>query len=238
MPLRGYAWGVYEVNMLWVDKPTIVCCFSAKWLGGAQITQALPDYLGYRVGKENDKKLIQEIWKLLDEADIIIGQNSDNFDLKMINTEFVKHKIQPPSPYKTVDTLKTARRMFRFPSNKLDDLGDQLNEGRKLEHEGKGLWKKCIEGDMGAWDKMKRYCAQDVRLLERVYTRFIPWTKTHPNLSAWNEKVCPKCGSNQMWKRGYNRTATGFYQRYQCVMCGGWMYEKKPIESFSSLKNL
>lgn len=236
-PMLGWVWGVYEQNVLKVEKPTVLCCFSAKWHGGLQVTRALPDYKGYKPGKENDKPLMQEIWGLLDQADIVIAQNGDEFDIKMINTEFVKHHMTPPSPYKTVDTLKTARRMFRFPSNKLDDLGADLEEGKKLRTGGKELWFDCMEGDPKAWKRMKRYNAQDVRLLERVYQRFIPWITNHPNYGTFSERpVCPNCGANRLHRSGYKRTVTGRYLQYQCQACGRWCHEANIEKKIKTLR--
>lgn len=237
-PMRGYFWELYETNPLWVDQPTIICCVSMKWLGGKQMTKALPDYKGYRPGARKDKKLVKEIWQYLDKADIVIGQNSISFDLKIINTAFVKHKMTPPSPYKTIDTLRTARKVFRFPSNRLDSLGDQMNEGRKMEHEGHALWKKCIDGDMKAWAKMKRYNAQDVRLLERVYERFVPWMINPPNRGMWDNGVCPKCGSNDLTRRGIARNTQGYYQKLQCRNCGSWSQSKARYKKIETLKSL
>ena len=164
---------------------------------------------------------------MLDEAEVVIAQNGDQFDIKMINTEFIKHKMKPPSPYITIDTLKAARRAFRFPSNKLDDLGDQLEEGRKLEHEGKGLWKKCLEGDLRAWSKMKRYNRQDVLLLERVYKRFLPWLRSASQIVKTGIN-CVRCGSAKMLSQGTRKRASGIvYQQFQCGSCGGWQSVKK-----------
>ena len=212
------------MNVIKVIRPPILSCFSAKWLHGEHTTRGLPDYSGYRAGKENDKKLILDIWKLLNEANIVIGQNGDAFDLKMINTEFVKHRITPPSPYKTIDTLKTARRVFRFPSNKLDDLGVQLEEGRKLEHEGFGLWEKCMAGNMAAWKRYKEYNKQDVLLLERVYKRFMPWLTNPPPVWIEFKGMCakPGCGSKNLLKRGTTLLKRGKKQWYQCKDCGGY----------------
>ena len=44
--------------------------------------------------------------------------------------------MPPPSPYKTIDTLKIARKYFGFNSSKLDDLGRVLGAGEKVRHGG------------------------------------------------------------------------------------------------------
>lgn len=183
-PLTIFSWGVYEQNALAVKEHSVICCYSAKWLNGRHITKALPDYKGYRAGKHNDKRLVAELWALLDAADVVVAQNGDAFDIKKINTRFVRYGLKPPSPYKTVDTLKVARRVFRFDSNKLDDLCAYLKIGRKLSTGGFGLWLGCMAGQRKAWARMKRYNAHDTRLLAALYARLLPWILTTPRCTT------------------------------------------------------
>ena len=60
-PLVIYSWGVYEENAIEVKEQWQLLSFSAKWLGGKQITKGLCDYKGYRPGG-NDKKLRKKMW--------------------------------------------------------------------------------------------------------------------------------------------------------------------------------
>lgn len=227
---------MWEQNVIDFKSQWYIMCFSAK--NGEHITKGLPDYPGYKKGSEDDRKLVKELWHLLDKAEIVVAQNGDAFDLKKINARFAYHKLPPPSPYRTVDTLKVARKYFAFSSNKLDHLGASLGLGRKLEHEGFPLWRRCMLGDKKAWKKMKAYNKQDVLLLEKVYFRFLPWIKNHPNLNTYSDStVCPKCGSKELLKRGYQFNQTTKYARIQCKSCGGWsrspvnLQEQKPIVS-------
>ena len=210
-------------------------CFSVK--NGEHITKGLPDYQGYKNGSEDDSKLVKELWGLLDRADIVVAQNGDKFDIKKINARFAYYRLPPPSPYRTVDTLKVARKYFAFSSNKLDHLGQFLQLGRKMEHEGFPLWRRCMLGDKKAWKKMKAYNRQDVLLLEKVYYRFLPWISNHPNMAMYNEgKVCPKCSSDKGFKRGgFYTNKTTQYQVWRCKNCGGQarttlnLRENKPL---------
>ena len=211
-------------------------CFSAK--NGEHITKGLPDYPGYKKGSEDDSKLVKELWHLLDRAEVVVAQNGDAFDLKKINARFAYYNLPPPSPYRTVDTLKIARKYFAFASNKLDHLGASLGLGRKLEHEGFPLWRRCMVGDRKAWKKMKAYNKQDVLLLEKVYFRFLPWIKNHPNMAMYAlGTACPKCGSEKLQRRGVVVTNTTKYHRIQCMSCRGWsratlnLQENKPLVS-------
>lgn len=229
-PNLGFCWGKWEQNIIEFKRHWFMLSFSMKWLGerSAQ-TFALPDFSGYQSDKENDHKLVKKLWGFMDEADVIIAHNGDRFDVRKSNARFITHGLTPPSPYKTIDTLKIARRNFAFDSNKLDDLGKYLGVGRKIPTLHKWqMWLKCMTGDSAAWDKMKKYNTQDVKLLERVYLKLRPWSKSHPDLRDYSKKlVCPHCESSNLHKRGVNVTKTGSRERLHCQDCGGWSSGQK-----------
>lgn len=230
-PCLGWAWGIWEQNLIDLKKSWYVLCFAYKWDGEKRIhTKALPDYRGYKKDTECDRALTKDLWKLFDEADIIVAHNGDRFDVKKSNARFAFHGLKPPTPYKTIDTLKIARRNFAFLSNKLNDLGAYLKVGRKLPHTGWSLWRGCMLGDAKSWRLMRRYNARDVELLEKVYQRLRPWHTTHPNLNAYKEKpnplACPVCESVHTRKGGFNVSKVRKVQRHICQDCGHWFTGK------------
>lgn len=236
-PLVSFNWGIYEQNAIKVVKEWHILCFAYKWLdGGATKVVSLPDFPMYKKNKDNDKEVVKKLHELFDEADIILAQNGDSFDIKKSNARFIYHGFSPPSQYKTIDTLKIARRNFKFTSNKLGDLGEYLGVGKKVSTGGFELWDKCMKGDLKAWSLMKRYCKQDVDLLEKVYLKLRPWSKTHPNLALFNtaeKESCPNCQSDNVQKRGYTPTNAIWYRRFQCQQCTAWF---KGTESVGKLR--
>jgi predicted RNA-binding Zn-ribbon protein involved in translation (DUF1610 family) len=236
-PALVYVWRIYEDSAIKVVENTSVASFSAKWLNGSQVTKAISDYSGYRPGKRDDRKLLKDLWTLLDEADTVVAHNGDRFDVKKINSRFIIHGMVPPSPYKTVDTLKEARAVSGHDSNRLNELCRQWGIGQKVRTGGHDLWFDCLGGDARAWKRMKKYNAHDVfPLLEGAYLRLLPWMKKHPNVSAFrDEAVCPRCGSSKIQSRGKQVTSTRTYQRFQCSECGGWSRGVESIEGRASL---
>lgn len=215
-------WRLYEDNALETLHPSIICGFSAKWLGGKQITKALPDYDYYTPGSRDDALIVSDIHQLLEEADIVVAHNGAKFDLPVINARIAVAGLPPPAPYKVVDTCREARRVFKFGANSLDYLCQIFGLGRKLATGGYELWQLCMAGDLAAWGRMKRYNAHDVKLLEKLYLRIMPWCGL-PNKNVYTTKaVCPRCGAGKLQSRGEARSLTRIYQRYQCKSCGSW----------------
>lgn len=197
-------------------------CYSYAWNDGKVKVKALPDFPTYQKDKTDDKALVQSLWELFNEADIIVAHNGKAFDIKYTNGRFVSHGLVPPERYQVVDTLLVARANFKFNSNKLDDLGNLLHLGRKAETGGFELWLGCLDGNKQAWKKMRKYNKQDVVLLREVYHRLKGWMKGHPNLAVINgeHRVCPACGGSNVIKKGPGIIGTVIYQRYKCRECG------------------
>lgn len=219
-PNIAYVWGKYEQNVIEYVQEGCIATYAAKWLGEPVFSKALPEFKGYKGGSYNDEALVKDLWLLLDEADIVVAHNGDDFDVKVIKGRFIVHDIAPPAPFKTVDTKKLAK-VARFNSNKLDDLGKLLGLGQKIKTDF-SLWKGCIEGKAESWKQMVKYNKLDVVLLEKLYLRLRPFARTHPNMALYGDAMCPKCGGKSIQFRGTAVTTTRKYKRFQCNDCGGW----------------
>lgn len=231
-PIMANVWALWDQNvgLNQINSDWHLLSFAAKWLGEDKVIYA--DQRGRR-NKENDLRLLKILWKLLDEADIVIGHNAKRFDVKKINARFLLAGMKPPSPYKVVDTMIIAKSQFMFTSNKLEFLTDKLNvKYKKLPHgkfPGFALWKAVMADKPGAWEEMEEYNKYDVLSTEELYLILRPWDRQHPNLATYDQEdegyVCPVCGSSDLWKRGFHHTNTGIFQRYQCS-CGAWSHDR------------
>jgi transposase-like protein len=71
-----------------------------------------------------------------------------------------------------------------------------------------------------AMGKMLRYCAQDVRLLEKVFEEIAPYIDPQTSVAEYRGD-CPWCGSREIKKNGSRVRATGIRHRdLVCVTCG------------------
>lgn len=223
-PLLVYSWGLGEqrITLDQLYKDWCVLSYAAKWVGEKKIF-----YRDQRNSKRvfNDKKLLKELWKLLNDADLVLTQNGKKFDSKKVNARFVKHGMKPPAPYRHIDTLQISRKNFAFTSNKLAYTTSELNKKyKKLDHgkfPGLTLWRECLSGNKAAWDEMKKYNIHDVLALEELYFTLQPWHGSQEHSLFTEEKKCA-CGSVQFQLRGFAITGSGKYRRYQCKKCGSW----------------
>lgn len=225
-PYEIETWQTYEASVLRFKKYAQIISFAWKWVGEKQVyAVALPDFPGYKPGKENDRKLVEFIVSLLDKADVVIYQNGDKFDRRRINSRCYFHNIPPPSFYRTVDTVKNSRRYFDHPSHKLDEKAKYGGFGRKMSTGGYELWTECMAGNMAAWRKMKKYNKHDVVLCEADYLRMLPWIDNHPNMNIYNDTrmACRFCGGNNMViSKHFKTKSTGRQTQYKCKDCLGY----------------
>lgn len=221
---KGFFFDLWkEGNIVEIESSWYMLSFAYKWLDEKKVhVLTLPDFPGYAKAPRCDKKLITELHKLLCEADVVIAHNGDRFDIRKANARFIANGLKPPRPFKTVDTLKIARKYFKFDSNRLDALGAYLGLGRKQPTTGKDLWLGCQErDDKHCWAQMAAYNKQDVVLLEKVYNHLKAWHTTHPNLNHFTRAyACPVCQSDELRLDGYAFSGTGKRQRMACKDCG------------------
>jgi hypothetical protein len=217
-PHELYGWGLFNQNygINQIKTPGRVFCFAAKWVGER-------DVLFYSEHEHGHAGMVQAAWDLLNQADIVVGYNSDRFDLTKLQWEFELARLGKPHPYKTVDLLRVARREFGAgpASKKLDYIVQTLGLGRKVQHEGMPLWISCMNGDDKAWARMRRYNIGDVRITERLYHRWLPWISNHPNMQLilGDDRCCPTCGGKKLKRVDDVLTALTAYAGYRCLRC-------------------
>lgn len=224
-PVLGNVWQLFQQNVALnqIQRDSYLLSFAAKWLGEDEVF-----YYDKRDSwdTEDDSELLEPLWHLMDEADIVLGQNSIRFDEKRINARFIINGFPPPSSYRSIDTLQMAKRHFGFTSNKLEYMTEKLcKKYKKLKHKnypGFELWSGMLRGELAAFEACQEYNIYDILSTEELYTILRPWYKAHPNVNVYyddNATRC-KCGSLDWEHDGYTHTNLAKYDRFRCQDCG------------------
>lgn len=233
-PALGYFYPpTWETGILKVQERQVLMSFAWQDVSQKKISAlSLADMDTFGVDPHNDKLLSIELHKVLSSADIILGQNSDQFDIKMANYFFIKNGLPPIPPHKSIDTKKIAKRYFRFPNNTLDTLGEELGVGGKTKITVKDLWEDCfIRNDPKAYKKLVIYNKNDVRVTTAIYKEMMPFMRNHPNMLRLTGESdgCTRCGSFSYRIRAYRTNDTSKWRQYQCNDCHGFFTDRKPI---------
>jgi hypothetical protein len=243
-PIIASIWGIWnqDVPLNMIEKDWSVLSYSAKLLGDKKMY-----YDDVRGQKDinDDSKILKGIWKLLDEADVIVTQNGKKFDIKKLNARFIINGMQPPSSYKHIDTKQIASKNFAFTSNKLEYMAQKLGlKQQKSKHKkfsGFELWRQCLANNFDAWKEMEHYNKQDVLTLEELYLKLRGWDNQGVNFNVYVDDVnpcCGTCGNTKLMKKGYQVSKTGRFQRYICRECGSQFRGRKNLNKNISIVNI
>lgn len=219
----GYFYGLYDQNISIaniIEHPRMIA-FTAKWLDKRKVYA----HSEYHDGR---KEMLEKMHALLDEADVVVGWNSKNFDVKWINSEFMVEKMNPPAPYKQVDLMQEVRRNARFLSSKLSYVSQRLLDDDKIDYNMAQMWIKVNNPETSEedrkreWNAMLRYAKKDTALLEPLYKELLAWIKLPHPASSRDGLNCRNCGSIDLIRRGTTTSLQGVYPRYSCKSCGTW----------------
>lgn len=192
-----------------------ILSFAAKWYGSPDVDfVATWDDGGIDVA-------VRRAWDLLNEADVVITYNGDRFDIPRLRGEFAREGLPPVVPFRSVDLIKTVRRMG-WPYNSLNEACRELNIPGKIETGGFDLWRNAVAGDGRARSLMAKYNINDVRITERLWLRLRPWLPGTANLALWSAdgQACPNCLSRRRTRTQDIATDQTKYGGYRCRTCG------------------
>ncbi len=223
-----------------IIKGASIICAAWKWLDEKTIHSAnVADHPNnFAKDRNNDRNVVLELKKAIEQADVLIAHNGDKFDVKWFNTRCLYHGIPEVDEPFTIDTLKIAKRYYRFSSNRLDYLGKYLGVGRKIKTHNH-WWLAIVDTSVAAKDaiklakKMEAYNKMDVMLLERVFKKLRHRCKL-PNYNLFVDTpicLCPNCGSDHVQRGGTRVRSTGKFQRFHCQNCNHWYQDKKALET-------
>lgn len=225
-PAVVFAFSGYKTNIgidQIIEDPRMIAV-SWQWEGEKRVNFRSEYHDGYL-------EMLQDLWEVLNEADVVVHYNGKRFDTPWITGEFIVNGLPPVSPFAQIDLYQQLKSKARFFSGKLDYASRRLLEDRKVAHTGFKLWRDCLIGDEAekakAWALMKRYAVKDTALLFPIYNKIRGWiTAGHPNRALIDgvAEGCPICASTNSQRRGFHHTGASTFQRYQCQDCGKWWH--------------
>lgn len=217
-------WKNFRIPNHRVKKDWKILCFSAEWMGSGEVQRF--QMTEKELAEADDRRLTKELWKLMDEADIIVAHNLLRFDFPKANAKFLEHGFGLPSPVQFIDTFKLAKKNLSPTSLSLDYLAKLTGSEGKIE--STGLWDRIAAGEYQALEEMATYCDQDVKELIHVFLELRPYLKGLPNMGLFAKgtvPVCSSCGSDDlMYDKNYTpyRTTVNEFESMKCACCGSW----------------
>ena len=103
---------------------------------------------------------LPKLWPLIEKADVLIGFNSDSFDIPLLNNYYPGDLTKIRSLDLLVEVYKALGRRIRLQSLAEATLG----------HGKSGSGIQAVEWwQQGLYDKVRKYCIQDVKVTRELY---------------------------------------------------------------------
>ena len=167
-----------------------------------------------------DKKMLEKFLKHYNNAYMVIGQNNDNFDNKLVNTIAAYHRLRVDRFVKSFDIYKMAKKYFRLQSYSMAFMAEYFGLTLKQSHEGLHMWDMIEFGNKEEQKeylgKMVDYNKGDIVTTEELYMTLKPYFSTVTNnavrkgLEKWR---CPVSGSDDVKLMKTIYTEAGTVQR-------------------------
>ena len=112
---------------------------------------------GYQSFLEHE---LPQLWKILEETDVLVGYNSDHFDIPLLNKYY-------PGNLAHIKSLDLMKEVYKVLGRrlKLDAIAEGTLGKKKIADGIQSLrWWKA-----GEIDKVREYCLKDVELTKQIF---------------------------------------------------------------------
>lgn len=103
---------------------------------------------------------LPQLWKVLERADMLVGYNSDHFDIPLLNKYY-------PGDLTHVKSLDLMQEVYRVMGRRLKlDTIAEATLGEKKSADGAQSLRWWRAGDV---EKVREYCIKDVELTKKIF---------------------------------------------------------------------
>lgn len=170
-PLSIVMWDL-ECTNLSAMIGRILCCSFKPF--GKKVYTLRADEIAPDSDPTDDAGLVHKIRDELESYDIIVGHNSKLFDAKFLGGRLFKAGLRPREKRFHVDSMWTVRANLRISSKLVN-----VQEFAGLEDKKTPItwddWARAGAFYGKGMDQVVSHCEADVRVLEGVYRRIIPF---------------------------------------------------------------
>lgn len=165
-----------ETSNLNADFGFVLCAVLKPYPGGKAEVYRIDKTKRWIKAKYDDKELIEQIVKRLNDFDGVITYNGRNFDIPFLRSQIIGYDIDRLKDMFHVDVYYLTRYKLRLHNAKLFTLIEFLNtyrSGKKRIEEKTAInsnyYKRAITGDTKGINALVDHCVRDVVALEQCY---------------------------------------------------------------------
>lgn len=123
---------------------------------------------------EGEKEILMKLLEATANIDIIITWYGEGFDIPMVISRCLVHRIDPSALLlkEHIDLCAYAKRILRLGDYSLDSVAKFFNIPKKVELKGRDMppiYMKAISGDKEALKLIEEHCYDDLNALRKIY---------------------------------------------------------------------
>lgn len=203
-------------------------CIGWKWAG-----QKKTNIITMRQSPSNDilddSYVVSAFQPIMEQAHAQITWFGSRYDMPFVRSRGLKHNMDYFADVPHIDLWKTCRYQMRLSRNGLANAGKFFlgkDEKTAIDPE---IWQYARIGNKKALKEVEHHCVKDVEQTEKMYYKFRPYIKSHPNLTVITREMdnCPVCHatSDKLRNKGYIAKGLSIYRRWHCGGCGSYPLE-------------
>ena len=197
-----------------LKSDTTIISIAWKWYGEDKVYHLTWD-------KDHcDKAMMVKFLKEYNSASMVIGQNNNSFDNKLVNTRAAQHMLYVNMFVKSFDIYRQAKKAFRLQSCSMAFMAEKFGLTLKQSHEGIHMWDMIEDGtpvqQKEYLKKMVDYNVGDIVTTEELYQRLRPYFGVVSNVTPMigaPKWACPDTGSHDVKLLNTTYTPQGTVQR-------------------------
>lgn len=167
-----------------------------------------------------DKEMMREFMNYYNACDMVIGQNNNSFDNKLVATRAAKHGFPLNRFVKSFDIYRKVKSVLKLQSYSMAYMAKFFGLTLKQSHEGIRMWKMIQYGTPSEkkeyLKKMVDYNIGDIVTTEELYMKLRPYMGTVSHFGVKEGKPrwsCPVSGSENVRLHNTIVTEAGTVQR-------------------------
>jgi uncharacterized protein YprB with RNaseH-like and TPR domain len=159
-----------ETSNLNANYGVVLCACFLEDATGKIKTYRIDAYRGFKKDPANDKQLVIDIKKEIEEADILVSYNGKRFDIPFINARLAYWGIDTIRVPKHIDLYSVIKWHYRLSDYKLQTASYfWQTENQKTIVDGMH-WVRALISKK-SMDYIVQHCEQDVKVLKEVFEK-------------------------------------------------------------------
>lgn len=159
----GFTIGFFDIETTFSTQPIVLYAAIADQFGRVEQFRKGPDIT-------DDRQLVVDYCKRLEEFDVLVGWNSALFDIPVLRGRQMFYGLPPLDPHMAVDLMyKASGGAARIGRRSLQSVSEYMGVANKKTPLNVRTWDRAMAGDQEAYEKIVEHCDADVLVTRDVF---------------------------------------------------------------------